>query len=171
MISKHLISATIAIFVLVAAQQASGQQRPASLGGIINLLRNQNTACHNDDGESGTCLADAECTRRSGQSIGTCANGYGSCCSFKFTCGGTTMRNETIFVNPNYPKGENGTETCQVTIEKTPNVCQLRLDFEEFVLAQPDENGLCTTDSFMVRTTVGERVPILCGENAQQHSK
>lgn len=50
-----------------------------------------------------------------------------------------------------------------------PNVCQLRLDFEDFVLAQPDENGQCTTDSFMVRTTVGERLPIICGENTGQH--
>ncbi len=33
----------------------------------------------------------------------------------------------------------------------------------------PDENGQCTTDSFMVRTTVGERLPILCGENNGQH--
>ena len=74
-------------------------------------------------------------------------------------------------MNPQYPKGENGTDTCQVTIEKANNVCQLRLDFEDFTLAQPDENGLCTTDSFMVRTTVGERLPILCGENSGQHSK
>ena len=89
----------------------------------------------------------------------------------QFTCGGTTNQNETTFVNPQYPKGENGTDTCQVTIEKANNVCQLRLDFEDFTLAQPDENGLCTTDSFMVRTTVGERLPILCGENSGQHSK
>jgi hypothetical protein len=74
-------------------------------------------------------------------------------------------------VNPAYPQSDNGTDTCQVTIEKTPNTCQLRLDFEDFTLAQPDENGLCTTDSFMVRTTVGERLPIICGENAGQHSK
>ncbi|EEC16557.1 conserved hypothetical protein, partial [Ixodes scapularis] len=39
----------------------------------------------------------------------------------------------------------------------------------EFSLAQPDENGQCITDSFMVRTTVGERLPILCGENAGLH--
>lgn len=134
-------------------------------------MRFQNTACNGDNGDSGTCLADAECTRRAGTSIGPCANGFGACCSFKFTCGGITNQNETVFVNPSYPRGENGTDTCQVTIEKQPNVCQLRLDFEEFTLAQPDENGLCTTDSFMVRTTVGERLPILCGENGGQHSK
>lgn len=89
----------------------------------------------------------------------------------QFTCGGKTNQNETTFVNPAYPQGDNGTDTCQVTIEKTPNTCQLRLDFEDFTLAQPDENGLCTTDSFMVRTTVGERLPIICGENAGQHSE
>lgn len=91
--------------------------------------------------------------------------------SVKFTCGGVTSRNETVFVNPSYPQGENGTDTCQVTVEKQPNVCQLRLDFEEFSLAQPDILGLCTKDSFMVRTTVGERLPILCGENRGQHCK
>lgn len=89
----------------------------------------------------------------------------------QFTCGGKTSQNETTFVNPGYPRGDNGTDTCQVTIEKSPNVCQLRLDFEDFTLAQPDENGLCTTDSFMVRTTVGERLPIICGENSGHHSK
>lgn len=74
-------------------------------------------------------------------------------------------------MNPGFPRGDNGTDTCQVTIEKTPTVCQLRLDFEDFTLAQPDENGVCTTDSFMVRTTVGERLPIICGENSGQHSE
>ena len=75
-----------------------------------------------------------------------------------------------MFVNPSFPKGENGTYTCQVTIEKQPSVCQLKLEFDEFTLAPPDENGLCTTDSFMVRTTVGARLPILCGDNLGQHS-
>lgn len=35
------------------------------------------------------------------------------CCSFKFTCGDNTTMNETIFVNPSYPRGDNGTNTCQ----------------------------------------------------------
>ncbi|XP_015792768.1 uncharacterized protein LOC107369318 [Tetranychus urticae] len=156
--------------IALVIASASGQIiRPNSLPGLISIVRFQNTACNGENGDSGTCLAEAECNRRAGTSIGSCANNFGSCCSFKFTCGGTTSQNETVFVNPSYPRGENGTDTCQVTIEKQAKVCQLRLDFEEFTLAQPDENGLCTTDSFMVRTTVGERLPILCGENAGQH--
>ncbi|GFQ98302.1 CUB domain-containing protein, partial [Trichonephila clavata] len=137
---------------------------------IFDLVRPTNSACTGDTGDKGSCLTSRDCAERGGHSIGVCVNGLAQCCYFKFTCSGVTSRNETVFVNPSYPQGENGTDTCQVTVEKQPNVCQLRLDFEEFSLAQPDILGLCTKDSFMVRTTVGERLPILCGENRGQHS-
>jgi len=149
--------------------QASSTPNRVSLPGLFSILRFASTACSGENGDSGTCLTDRECTAKGGIGINQCGGGALTCCSFKFTCGSTTNQNETIFVNNAYPRGENGTDTCQVTIEKQPNVCQLRLDFEEFTLAQPDEHGLCTTDSFMVRTTVGERLPILCGENSNQH--
>lgn len=73
------------VFALaMMANQARGQGfRPPSMAGIVSLIRFQNTACHNDQEESGTCLAEAECNRRAGINIGACANGYGSCCSFK----------------------------------------------------------------------------------------
>jgi len=154
------------LFILAFIGSAYGQ----SYFPFFSAVRYQNSACLTTNGDSGTCLLGSDCQKKGGQGHeGDCPTSALTCCSFKFTCGGTTGQNETIFVNPSYPKGENGTDTCQVTIEKQPNVCQLRLDFEEFTLAQPDENGLCTTDSFMVRTTVGERLPILCGENGQQH--
>ena len=62
---------------------AEAQRSGPSMAALVNLLRFQNTACHNDQDESGTCLSDNECSRRAGINIGTCANGYGSCCSFK----------------------------------------------------------------------------------------
>lgn len=151
------------------AQRPSAGAQNLNVFRLWSLMRYQNTACSGNKGEAGTCLFQDQCSARSGAVIGECASGYGKCCSFKFTCGQVTNQNETVFVNPSYPSGENGTDTCQVTIEKQPKVCQLRIDFEEFTLAQPDINGLCTTDSFMVRTTVGERLPILCGENSKQH--
>lgn len=77
-------AAAIALALACLAGQAAAQGiRPPSMAGIVNLLRFQNTACHNDQDESGTCLAEAECSRRAGISIGTCANGWGACCSFK----------------------------------------------------------------------------------------
>lgn len=69
------------VAVLVMAAPVSGQQ--STLTALLALVRYQNTACNGDLQDSGTCLADAECTRRSGQSIGSCANGYATCCSFK----------------------------------------------------------------------------------------
>ncbi|UYV68781.1 hypothetical protein LAZ67_6000833 [Cordylochernes scorpioides] len=143
--------------------------RACAPGDILTVFRFQNAPCLGQHNDEGLCIGDTECARRGGTNIGTCARGFNMCCMFKFTCGGVTSTNQTVFVNPNYPGMENGTDTCQVTIEKLENICQLRLDFEEFSLSQPDETGLCTTDSFMVRTTVGERLPILCGENKGQH--
>ncbi|GFY57234.1 CUB domain-containing protein [Trichonephila inaurata madagascariensis] len=148
----------------------NAQNRPANLGDLITIIRYQNSPCKGVAGDEGTCLSDAnDCERRKGTNIGTCARGLSTCCLSKFTCGDITSQNETVFVNRNYPNQENGTDTCQVTIEKPDNVCQLRLDMHEFFLSEPDDMGLCTTDSFMVRTTVGERLPILCGENKGQH--
>lgn len=36
-----------------------------------------------------------------------------------------------------------GTSTCDVTIEKNSDICQIRLDFIEFSLAQPDYKVRC----------------------------
>ncbi|XP_054160404.1 uncharacterized protein LOC128958550 [Oppia nitens] len=175
----------ICVLTLSVCPLRSQLIRPISIPGIFSMIRFQNTVCNGDNEEGGTCLYENECLSRKGQVIGRCANGFAACCSFKFTCNGETSQNETLFVNKQYPDFENETNTCQVTIKKLPNVCQLRLgetcsslfslftvlfvDFEEFQLSQPDENGFCTTDSFMVRTTVGERLPIICGENGGQH--
>lgn len=76
------ITSTILVLFLVAVTSSYAQYRPSVLG-ITYIVRYQNTACSNPDQESGTCLADPECTRRAGTNIGSCANGYGTCCSFK----------------------------------------------------------------------------------------
>lgn len=89
--STMMLCSTAALIVLstcLIGQTSAQGIRPPSMAGIVNLLRFQNTACHNDQDESGTCLAEAECSRRAGISIGTCANGWGACCSFKVSRSG-----------------------------------------------------------------------------------
>lgn len=76
-------ASTLFLLFAIAVTSSYAQFRPPSLIGITHIVRYQNTACSNADQESGTCLADAECSRRAGTNIGTCANGYGTCCSFK----------------------------------------------------------------------------------------
>lgn len=47
------------------------------------MMRFANTACRGDGNESGTCLSSSECDRKGGTNSGSCANGAGTCCSFK----------------------------------------------------------------------------------------
>lgn len=104
--------------------------RPGGLPGLPNMfnsIRLQNTPCNTETGDAGTCLSDGDCKGRLGTSSGACGRSGLVCCTFKFTCSGKTSSNETLFVNPSYPLGENGTNTCQVTIQNVPDVCQLRL--------------------------------------------
>ena len=41
----------------------------------------QNTVCTADSGLDGVCYTTEECEDRSGTSSGTCAEGYGVCCT------------------------------------------------------------------------------------------
>ena len=70
----------LAMLQLASAQFSSG--RP-TLPALLAIVRYTNTPCQGEQQDSGTCLADAECSRRAGQSVGPCANGFGTCCSFK----------------------------------------------------------------------------------------
>ncbi|KAI9559266.1 hypothetical protein GHT06_016055 [Daphnia sinensis] len=47
-------------------------------------------------------------------------------------------------------------------------ICQIRLDFLEFFIAQPNRQSKCATDNFRV-LNAENKVPILCGENSGQH--
>lgn len=125
----------ILLLALLGAFARQSQQTDATArqfwrpGGIplFNGLRLLNTACTSDDGETGTCVSESDCKARQGYNVGTCGRSGLVCCNQKFTCGGKTAKNETLFVNPSWPLPENGTNTCQVTIQNVPNVCQLRL--------------------------------------------
>lgn len=86
----------------------------------------------------------------------------------QITCGGTSSYNNTYFVSPNFPSPATGS-TCTVTIPKcNVDICQLRIDFLTFNLAQPNAAGVCNTDAFYV-IGGGSNVPVLCGENSGQH--
>lgn len=80
MYKQIIASVTLLAFVSVVSAQFGG--RP-TLPALLAIVRFQNTACVGDQLDSGTCLADTECSRRAGQSVGPCANGFATCCSFK----------------------------------------------------------------------------------------
>jgi hypothetical protein len=89
--------------------------------------------------------------------------------SVQITCGGSSSYNNTYFISPDFPSPYTGGSTCTVTIQRcNPDICQIRIDFLTFSLAQPDATGNCVNDAFYV---IGgaSNVPVLCGENSGQH--
>lgn len=88
----------IGLLALVAMLQITSAQisgRP-SLPALLAIVRFQNTPCQGEQQDSGTCLADSECTRRAGQSVGPCANGFGTCCSFKVSYHQLELKTERL---------------------------------------------------------------------------
>ena len=70
-----------------------------------------------------------------GSSSGSCASSFGVCCVFEKSCGaGSISENCTYFSSSDFSAGS----ACSLTICKTASdVCNLRLDFETFVLSNP----------------------------------
>ncbi|XP_067004462.1 cubilin isoform X2 [Anabrus simplex] len=136
---------------------------------LFSVVRFSNAHCLGNNNLNGTCFTRRECTRYGGLASGTCGNGLGVCCVVQKSCGTTSNVNCTYFVNPGFPGFYTGGSRCTISINKcNNNVCQVRLDFLDFSLAQPDVNGNCLND-FLSVTGGATSVPRICGENTGQH--
>ncbi|XP_072380352.1 uncharacterized protein [Diabrotica undecimpunctata] len=73
---------------------------------LFTIVQFNNTQCNatNEVGSYlGLCYTAAECSNLGGTAVGNCASGYGVCCIFKGTCGGSASQNCSYFESPNYP--------------------------------------------------------------------
>ncbi|CAG9815419.1 unnamed protein product [Phaedon cochleariae] len=85
------------------------------------------------------------------------------------TCGDISSHNNTYFTNRGYPNPQlAGTQCVFKIVPTSTNICQIRLDFLSFTLAQPNGNGSCVFDSMAI-TGSGSSIPVICGENSGQH--
>ena len=50
---------------------------------LFSVVRFANTQCYGSNGYNGTCLTSAECSQNGGTSSGSCASGFGVCCTGK----------------------------------------------------------------------------------------
>jgi len=149
---------------------------------VFSVVKFPNTACASStSGRNGTCYTASECAAKGGSSSGSCASSFGVCCVFEKTCGaGRISENCTYFTSSALSKGG----SCGLTVCKSDSdVCQLRLDFETFVLNNPvtatavtitttdnaNRVGSCDTDSFGVTVPGGKSPPLICGTNTGQH--
>ncbi|XP_063911375.1 uncharacterized protein LOC135128394 [Zophobas morio] len=136
---------------------------------LFTFVQFSNQICMGATGDNGTCVSAPECSQRGGTANGPCAGGFGTCCMFVATCGSTIRENGTYFVQGGYPNQYDGTGSCQVTLVKShPDVCQYRLDFDQFILMGPETtNNICNNDQFIV--SGGNPVPPICGTNTGNH--
>ncbi|XP_045034723.1 uncharacterized protein LOC116936379 [Daphnia magna] len=144
--------------------------RDGKFFGLFETVINNNRACRALSGDIGTCLSYPECFAFRGNISGACGRGFGLCCVTTKTCQGVIYANNTYFVNQGYPASYTAAGQCYTTVNRlAPNICQLRLDFEAFSIAQPESvEHRCVTDSFVVTGTTSP-VPVICGDNAGQH--
>ncbi len=91
------------------------------------------------------------------------------------SCGATAILNNTYWQNPGYNSGYNTAGQCSLYVKKcSPNICQIRLDFNQFQIAGPSTNTgadtatECLTDIFTVSGS-SNNIPGICGTNNGQH--
>ncbi|XP_062543488.1 uncharacterized protein LOC134210998 [Armigeres subalbatus] len=149
---------------LVSARQ--GREFPFHAIGRI-----ANTLCTGTSGLSGTCQIRGECAANGGIASGSCSTltTQAVCCVYISTCGGSGSNNVTYFQNSGYPTPYNGGTSCTYTVVPPDStVCQLRVDFSAFTLAQPNADGVCTVDNIVIAGG-SSPVPAICGDNNGQH--
>jgi len=139
------------------------------------------------DTKNGTCYTSEECSNKGGTNDGSCASGYGVCCTFTLSCGSSISENNTY-----WESGGSESGSCDVTIcPCSDNICQLRLDFDTFTITGPstlttstvkiisgvvagdgkEASGAsqCSTDLFSVTNPGGSTPPAICGTNTGEH--
>ena len=50
---------------------------------LFSVVRFANSQCYGSNGYNGTCLTAAECSQNGGNASGSCASGFGVCCTGK----------------------------------------------------------------------------------------
>ncbi|XP_059097812.1 uncharacterized protein LOC131892089 [Tigriopus californicus] len=176
-----------------SAENKSTNSREARVFSLFNVVKFQNGPCESNvappggsisqGNRHGTCYTFDECRKAGGATAGKCASGFGVCCLFVVKESGTTVtRNCTYLENPGSPNPYGSSSQVSYQIAKCcANVCQLRLDFESFVIQgtgntleldttsnPPTFGGICK-DRFTVSVATGSFIPTICGQNTGQH--
>ncbi|CAG0894253.1 unnamed protein product [Cyprideis torosa] len=148
----------------------SFRPRIVSINSLFNIVTFPKGQCNSTDtGLSGTCYNYNE---------------------FQKSCRNITSEAISYFINPSYPASDQTVQVCDYRIDipstrqgksldgetTTSRICQVRLDFEEFTLPEPEpsssnNNGQCLRSKIMLTGSAGVtyRVAQFCGVLTGQH--
>jgi len=154
------------------------------------MVRFQSVVCEGSNNQQGTCYTTEECENNKGEASGSCADGYGVCCTFSVNCGGRSSQNNTVFMSNNPTAGECAATICPID----DTISQIRLDFTTFAIGEPSDSavaaiptirgvndpvnaaaiahstaGQCLQDTFIVTSPGSPGSDTLCGTNSGEH--
>jgi len=112
------------------------EDRNEKLISTFQIVRFPNDVCIGSNSRNGTCYTSAECSDKGGTSSGSCADGFGVCCTFLITtCDSSSSENLTYWTQPTTLT--TGT-TCGLTVcPISDDICSIRLDFTKFTITGP----------------------------------
>merc|ERR1712038_72386 len=179
-----LLVVSVSSATVEEAQPEDGQEREGKVLPIFQVVKFPNDICSGSS-YNGTCYTAEECSSKGGTNEGSCASGFGVCCTFALSCGGSSSQNQTYLVQSSVTSL---TSPCTYTICKcSTNICRIRFDFTTFVLATAVAGttvsaaataagsqigtalGDCTTDQFSITSPGNQGTPVICGSNGGYH--
>lgn len=132
---RHHAICFVLTFLLpvIFALDEGGTDRSGKLLSSFQIVRFPNDGCVGGV-RNGTCYTSQECSAKGGTSSGSCADGFGVCCSFLINgCGMTSSENITYWTNPTTVMPSCGITVCPTNSD----ICALRIDFATFVITGP----------------------------------
>merc|ERR1712156_463240 len=179
-----LLVVSVSSATVEEAQPEDGQEREGKVLPIFQVVKFPNDICSGSS-YNGTCYTAEECSSKGGTNEGSCASGFGVCCTFTLSCGDSSSQNQTYLVQSSVTSL---TSPCTYSICKcSTNICRIRFDFTTFVLATAVAGttvsaaataagsqigtalGDCTTDQFSITSPGNQGTPIICGTNGGYH--
>merc|ERR1712038_1758407 len=172
-----------AFLAIISSAHCEESNRDARFS-IFQIIKFANEPCEGGT-RNGTCFTAQECEDQGGTDSGSCADGFGVCCSIVLTEGGSSSLNQSYMVQDASTTVAQGTMTYTIC-PCSSDVCRIRFDFTQFMLAGPhvpgdgvgsgtaqksDEaaaTGDCLTDTFSI-SGPNSGTPIICGANDGQH--
>lgn len=198
MTNHYAICLLLAFLVPFATcSDKNGDARDKKLISTFQVVRFPNDGCTGSNSRNGTCYTSQECSSKGGTSSGSCADGFGVCCTFVInTCGSSSSENLTAWTQPTTVNSG----VCSLFVTPvSDDICSLRLDFHTFIISGPstwtavqirrrlgqpsqghfdtntalEGNSLstnCHTDAFYAQgASPSTNPPIICGTNTGHH--